>query len=114
MTDKLVRDRIPDVIRRNGEPCVLDTHYRKADPEEMRELLVDKLYEEADEYSGASDGKYSGACDPEELVDILEVVLHLAALDGIDARELERRRRAKCDLVGGFWDRWVLFRKTGP
>ena len=44
--NKLVRDKIPDIIRRSGGKCV--THI--ADSDELRARLIDKLYEEVGEF----------------------------------------------------------------
>ncbi len=69
---KLVRDRIPQIIRDGGgQPLV-----RVADGEEYRALLRAKLVEEVQEFL-ASD-------DPEELADVLEVLHALASDLGLD------------------------------
>ena len=71
--EKLVRDKIPQIIRETGaEPLV-----RVADEAEYVQLLRRKLLEEVGEFldSGAT----------EELADILEVVLALASQHGVDA-----------------------------
>lgn len=92
---KLVRDRIPQIIRsRGGIPDV-----READPQEYYKLLRDKLKEEVDEFL-ASD-------DPEELADILEVVHTLGADLGVDAVGLEELRAGKAAERGGFGKRIV-------
>ncbi|MFC9977687.1 hypothetical protein ACFVH6_42975 [Spirillospora sp. NPDC127200] len=94
--EKLVRDRIPDVIRQSGRTP--DT--RVAPEGEYAALLRAKLYEEA--------GEYTAAGDPAELADILEVVHALAALHGLSPDDLEERRAAKAAARGGFADRIVL------
>ena len=88
---KLVRDKIPEIIRAKGE--VPST--RVADSAEYRELLLAKLSEEVQEFL-ASDG------DPEELADVLEVVMALADGLGIGQKELERLRAEKAAERGGF------------
>jgi len=80
---KLVRDKIPEIIRAKGE--VPST--RVADSAEYRELLLAKLSEEVQEFL-ASDG------DPEELADVLEVVMALADGLGIGQKELETSGRS--------------------
>jgi predicted house-cleaning noncanonical NTP pyrophosphatase (MazG superfamily) len=93
---KLVRDRIPEIIRANGEvPSV-----RVADGGEYQSLLVAKLSEEVLEFI-ASDG------DPGELADVLEVVMALADGLGIGQQELERLRADKAAKRGGFSQRIV-------
>lgn len=94
--EKLVRDRIPDLIRQDGrEP---DT--RVADTTEYAALLRSKLHEEA--------GEYVSSHDPAELADLLEVVHALAALHGLTPEELERQRAAKAADRGSFTKRHVL------
>jgi predicted house-cleaning noncanonical NTP pyrophosphatase (MazG superfamily) len=93
---KLVRDKIPQIIRANGaEPVVY-----VAGAQEYATRLRDKLTEEVGEFL-ASDS------DPEELADVLEVVYALAGLAGTDPRQLEKLRAAKADERGGFADRII-------
>ncbi|MEP7023375.1 MAG: nucleoside triphosphate pyrophosphohydrolase [Actinomycetota bacterium] len=95
---KLVRDRIPQIIRANGgDPIV-----RVADAAEYRELLQAKLVEEVNEVLAADDKDA-----PEELADVLEVVLALASDLGLDAGQLESLRLAKAVERGGFTNRIV-------
>jgi predicted house-cleaning noncanonical NTP pyrophosphatase (MazG superfamily) len=93
---KLVRDKIPQIIRSHGLEPVIYT----ADTEEYAVRLRDRLREEAEEFI-ASDG------DPEELADILEVLYALARLAGIDRQQLEQLRTAKAEERGGFDDRVI-------
>ncbi|OKI43321.1 hypothetical protein A6A29_08170 [Streptomyces sp. TSRI0281] len=95
---KLVRDRIPQIIREDGAEPVTYT----AGPQEYRDRLRDKLCEEAAEVLEADDEKA-----PEELADVLEVVLALAADLGIDTAQLEKIREAKASERGGFAERIV-------
>jgi predicted house-cleaning noncanonical NTP pyrophosphatase (MazG superfamily) len=93
---KLVRDKIPQIIRAKGlEPVIY-----AAGPDEYATRLRDKLTEEVGEFL-ASDS------DPEELADVLEVVYALAALTGTDLQQLEKLRAAKADERGGFADRII-------
>jgi predicted house-cleaning noncanonical NTP pyrophosphatase (MazG superfamily) len=92
---KLVRDKIPQIIRDTGAEPVI----RVADAEEYRGLLRAKLVEEVEEFL-ASD-------DPNELADVLEVLLALAHDLGVDRHRLETLRNAKALQRGGFADRIV-------
>ena len=91
---KLVRDKIPQIIRaQGGEPIV-----RIAEVGEYRELLRSKLVEVA-----TADDAHA----PEELADVLEVVLALAADLGLDAGGLEKLRAAKAADRGSFTEQIV-------
>jgi len=92
---KLVRDKIPEIMRAAGQVAVVHT----ADPVEFPVLLRQKLTEEVDEFLISQ--------DPEELADILEVLYALAGCLGLDAAGLEALRQAKAELRGGFASRVV-------
>jgi predicted house-cleaning noncanonical NTP pyrophosphatase (MazG superfamily) len=93
---KLVRDKIPQIIRETGaEPRI-----RTATEDEFRALLRVKLREEVDEFLNSDD-------DPAELADILEVLLALVGSLGFDHEHLEKLRTAKVSERGGFADRIV-------
>ncbi|MEV4436717.1 nucleoside triphosphate pyrophosphohydrolase [Streptomyces sp. NPDC049585] len=95
---KLVRDRIPEIIRAEGREPITYV----ASPIEYRRRLREKLTEEVAEFLSADD-----AAAPGELADILEVVRALATNLGIDAEALEELRRAKYWERGGFTRRIV-------
>jgi predicted house-cleaning noncanonical NTP pyrophosphatase (MazG superfamily) len=90
--DKLVRDKIPDIIRAKGEVPSIRT---VVGTEEYQRLLFAKLSEEVLEFI-ASNG------DPMELADVLEVVMALADDLGIGQQELETLRAKKAAERGGF------------
>ena len=93
---KLVRDKIPDIIRRKGKVPVTHT----ADAKEYNAKLNEKLQEEVAEF--LQDGKI------EELVDILEVVYAIADNLKIRQDELETLRRTKADKNGRFKEKIIL------
>lgn len=99
---KLVRDRIPAIIRASGGEPITYT----ASPEEYRSRLLAKLQEETTELSVAFFAE-SPEHVTEEVADVLEVVHALAAFLGITLTELEKRRAAKYAQRGGFADRIV-------
>ena len=101
---KLVRDRIPAVIREGGrEPEV--THVVG---EMLRKALKDKLVEEAMELREA------GAIE-EELADVLEVVDALVEQYGIDRGRLEAIKKEKYDRLGGFTHgHYLITKDQGP
>ena len=94
--NKLVRDRIPEIIRISGKECVT----RVLPDDEYSQSLREKLSEEVQEYLESH--------APEELADILEVVHALAALHGLDVESIEKIQREKRNRAGGFRDRIQL------
>ena len=94
--NKLVRDKIPEIIEASGKPCAT----RCLESAEYAGFLKKKLEEEVAEY--LKDGGI------EELADILEVVRALAALEGADAAALEAARARKAEARGGFERRILL------
>jgi len=92
---KLVRDKIPQIVRDTGAEPVI----RIANANEYRVLLRVKLVEEVDEFLASE--------DPNELADVLEVLLALAVDLGVDRDQLEKLRTAKVVERGGFADRIV-------
>ena len=93
---KLVRDRIPEIIERSGGRCVTEV----LEQEEYLAALREKLGEELAEYR--RDGS------PEELADLLEVLLATALAQGVDRNELEQIRLKKAEARGGFDKRLML------
>jgi predicted house-cleaning noncanonical NTP pyrophosphatase (MazG superfamily) len=102
---KLVRDQVPDIIRAHGRQPII----RIADAAEYRQRLIEKLGEEADEVRDADDQHR-----PEELADVLEVVLALAADSGMSDDDLENLREAKAAERGGFERRIIWERNLEP
>ena len=94
--DKLVRDRIPEIIAKTGQEAVTETVNREG----ALEYLAQKLREEAEEYFQSR--------DPEELADVLEVLYALAAETGLSWEALEALREKKADERGAFRKRIVL------
>ncbi|MFW9809462.1 MAG: hypothetical protein ACFFE6_08795 [Candidatus Thorarchaeota archaeon] len=96
MKDKLVRDKVPDMIReQGGNPKV-----RVASKDELDVLLREKIVEEAQEFL------FSG--DSEELVDIQEAIDALIKLRNADPALLELQRHTKLIARGGFNEGYVL------
>jgi len=93
---KLVRDRIPELINRNGG----EAHTRRLSDEEFATALARKLVEEAEEFAATPTA--------EELADVLEVVRALATAAGSSLDEVEAVRRAKAAERGAFDERLLL------
>ncbi|MFY4813905.1 nucleoside triphosphate pyrophosphohydrolase [Haloarcula argentinensis] len=96
--DKLVRDKIPEVIEDNGETPTVSL----AGEDEYSERLVDKLEEEVAEYRESH--------DIEELVDILEVIHAIRKDRGLTREELQDERALKAEQRGRFDEGIVLER----
>jgi predicted house-cleaning noncanonical NTP pyrophosphatase (MazG superfamily) len=92
---KLVRDKVPNLMRRRGDHPIV----RTAEPYEYAGLLRAKLVEEVDEFLDSD--------DPHELADVMEVLLALAEMHGFDRTDLERMRAEKAVERGAYTDRLV-------
>ena len=90
---KLVRDRIPEIIRASGE----EPGVRVLDGEHFRTALLTKLVEEAEEARSSDDDHLL-----EELADIYEVVLATLELNGWTETDLTATAARKADERGGF------------
>lgn len=91
--NKLVRDRIPEIIRQQGRSCEIEI----IPEEEFLQALSQKLVEEANEIAGASSNELIV-----ELADLLEVVDQLLEFSEIDRESvLEQQRRRQVER-GGF------------
>lgn len=101
--NKLVRDKIPEVIEKAGKTPVF---YKLDDPGRIKKLLVAKLREEVEEYCASGD--YN------ELADILEVIHGLAEkVHEIRYSEAELIRAEKKDARGGFGEGIFLEKVIG-
>ena len=87
---KLVRDRIPDVIRNAGKVPVTDILSSNV----MPDALKSKLQEEVSEFLESD--------SVEEIADILEVLHGIVFSKGITWEEVEAVRVHKRDERGGF------------
>ncbi|AFD00341.1 hypothetical protein Mtc_1589 [Methanocella conradii HZ254] len=97
---KLVRDKVPDIIRESGrEPAV-----KPISGEGLKKALKDKLVEEAVELKNSND-LY------DELADVLEVVEALIEQYGLDKQKLEEARKEKLRRAGGFKRGYLLIEK---
>ncbi|MFR7591548.1 MAG: phosphoribosyl-ATP pyrophosphohydrolase [Longibaculum sp.] len=97
--NKLVRDKIPQLIEQQGEKA----HIQILDEKEYTKELLKKLNEEVNEYLESQ--------DVEELADILEVIYAICESKTITRDELEKRRLEKFHKRGGFSQRIFLINK---
>ena len=100
--NKLVRDRIPEIIAESGKQCSV----KVLDDETYLACLHQKLGEELQEHL-ASQGV-------EELADLVEVVHAILAFRGISPEQFERIRLEKREARGGFSKRLFLLHVSAP
>ena len=94
--NKLVRDRIPEIIEASGNECKTDV----LSDEEYIKMLDAKLDEELAEYHKDQ--------NIEELADLLEVIRAAAIARGYTLEELEAVRAKKAEKRGGFSKKILL------
>ncbi len=92
--NKLVRDKIPEILKKKG------VFYEKriASDKEYKEELIKKLLEEAKEFFEDS--------SEEEFADVLEVIMALKKLP--EYSNLEKARKKKLKKRGGFDKKIIL------
>jgi predicted house-cleaning noncanonical NTP pyrophosphatase (MazG superfamily) len=95
--DKLVRDKIPQIIKDRGATPITYV----AGDEEYWERLKAKLQEEVDEVLEDTNVN-------EELADVLEVIHAILAFKGVTFEELEQIRLKKNEERGGFKNKIIL------
>ncbi len=93
---KLVRDKIPEIIKASGKTC--DTEILS--DEEYLVMLDKKLDEELSEYHEAQ--------NLEELADLLEVIEAVAVARGFSVEELHHVCDEKKKARGGFEKKLLL------
>jgi predicted house-cleaning noncanonical NTP pyrophosphatase (MazG superfamily) len=98
--NKLVRDRIPEIIEKDGKS------YKKLilDDTQFKLELQKKLKEEVQEYLTAGSDQEA----VEELADILELIHSLAVEHNVSIEELEHIRKTKAEQRGGFQEKIFL------
>lgn len=97
---KLVRDKIPEIIERNGETCKV----KRLDQSTYLQELKTKLKEEVHEYLQAENDESA----VEELSDVLEIIHALSAIHGKGFRAVEAARKKKFTERGGFQEKVYL------
>lgn len=94
--NKLIRDKIPEIITSSGKQCIVET----MNETEYIEALDAKLNEELAEYQADK--------SLEELADLLEVMYAVIKARGYSIEELENIRKEKAEKRGGFEKRLRL------
>ncbi|MFP7296983.1 phosphoribosyl-ATP pyrophosphohydrolase [Neobacillus niacini] len=98
--NKLVRDRIPEVIEKTGKKFTT----RILENEEYIKELKTKSFEELNEYIDTENDKDA----VEELADLLEIIHALAECHGANIDQVEQVRKEKAEKRGGFKDKIFL------
>lgn len=94
--NKLVRDKIPEIIEADGKECKT----RILSNDEYIAELETKLNEEVAEYQADK--------NLEEMVDVLEVLQAICMARGYSLAELEAMRAKKSEKRGGFKEKIFL------
>ena len=94
--NKLVRDKIPEIIESNGKTCTVET----LTGEKYIAMLDAKLTEELEEYQESK--------SLEELADLLEVMGAVVKARGYTWEELTKVRKKKLEERGGFEKKILL------
>ncbi len=97
--DKLVRDRIPEIIEKSGKRATFTT----LGDDGFRKALLAKLIEEACEVAEAPDEVRLS-----EFADLAEVLDAALAMHGFSGEELAQRRASRNQERGGFARRIYL------
>jgi len=100
--DKLVRDRIPELIRADGKECEV----RILNEDEYRVQLNRKLEEELQRYLRSG--------DVTELTGMAEVLKALVSTSNMTADEFQELCRQKRERAGGFEKRLLLVSVSEP
>lgn len=98
---KLVRDKIPDIVKDGAEFEVLSN-------DDYRLSLRDKLVEEANEVKKTD----TRASLVEELGDLEEVIRAILADASINYEEMDSLRQAKINQKGKFARKFVMIKNT--
>lgn len=98
--NKLVRDRIPEIIENSGKKFTT----KILDDAQYELELKKKLKEEMEEYQNASNDNEA----LEELADLLELMHALAKVHGASMEEVEKIRQDKASKRGGFEEKIFL------
>ena len=98
--NKLVRDKIPEMLEKNGG----DPETEILNDEKYKICLYEKLKEEYEETVNS----YSKENLAEELADLLEVMISISKINGINFAEIEKIRLTKKEKRGGFDSKILL------
>ncbi len=98
---KAIRDKIPEIILKEGNTCKVKT----LTDSEFLKKIEKKLFEEIKEYQQNK--------SVEELADIVEVVYTIVKLRGVTKKEFEKIRIKKINERGSFKKNLFLISSSG-
>lgn len=104
--NKLIRDRIPEIIKHNGKTPIT----RILNEKEYIEAIGKKIGEELTEYLEAETLEHK----VEELADLLELINALAQHEDVTLEDVEKVRKQKAEQRGGFQERIFLVKTMKP
>ena len=102
--NKLVRDKIPEIIKNNGG----NPEFEILSDESYMASLKEKLREECEEIINAKTKQEI----TEELADVMEVMLCIGKINSIDFEDIEKTRKIKNEKRGSFKSRVFLKSST--
>jgi predicted house-cleaning noncanonical NTP pyrophosphatase (MazG superfamily) len=94
--NKLIRDRIPEIIESSGKTAIVE----KVQGEDLLDLLNKKLFEELKEYEESN--------EVEELADLVEVVQAILDYKGVTIEDFNKIREKKNESRGAFKEGLLL------
>ncbi len=98
--NKAIRDRIPEIIEREGHQC----EFKVLTNGEFLVQLEEKLEEELEEYKQS---KSIG-----ELIDLIEIIHRIVEIRGVSVKDIESLRREKNNERGAFSKNIFLIKTT--
>ena len=97
--NKLVRDKIPEIIEKSGNKCVIDILNDQEYLKKLDQKINEELLEFREEYS------------LEELCDLLEVLFAIAKVKGYSDHDIALMREQKNQKRGAF-DKKILLKEV--
>lgn len=99
---KLVRDKIPEIINKDGYSCSV---LKLTNDEDFANSLAVKLLEESVEYANNDDSV-------EELADLFTVFIYILSVKGVSFSDFLKIYSKKLEEKGGFDERYFLIETT--
>jgi len=97
--NKLVRDKIPEILRKKK----IKYKFHKANNKEYIEMLYKKLIEELEEFKKEP--------NVEEFCDMLQVLENIGKFHDLEIEEVKEVKKIKKEISGGF-DKKIILEST--